>query len=100
MLSLGFLSGKQACSSLRWLRAVHERHFTHSFLLRKAWPAAFRKGAQRMHAGCAGAIGTAEFAGARLCDVLAYAGLSYEDGSGEACALQPHFKAVPVCQKR
>ena len=53
-----------------------------------------------MHAGCAGAIGTAEFAGARLCDVLAYAGLSYEDGSGEACALQPHFKAVPVCQKR
>lgn len=25
---------------------------------------------------CAGAIGTAEFSGARLCDVLAYAGLN------------------------
>ena len=37
-----------------------------------------------MRTGCAGAIGTAEFAGARLCDVLAYAGLSYEDGFGEA----------------
>ena len=50
-----------------------------------------------MRKDCAGAIGTAEFAGARLCDVLAYAGLSYEDGFGEACARQPHSLALPVC---
>ncbi|KAK9836142.1 hypothetical protein WJX81_004420 [Elliptochloris bilobata] len=35
-----------------------------------------------------GAIGTAEFAGARLCDVLAYAGLSSSDGFGEVEHIQ------------
>ena len=40
-----------------------------------------------MHAGYAGAIGTAEFAGARLCDVLAYAGLTDDKGFGEVLLL-------------
>ncbi len=54
------------------------------------------------HMSCgagAGAIGTAEFAGARLCDVLAYAGLSDEEGFGEARA--PCAGAyVPECAAR